>query len=497
MVAEAANNDVLETKRPGFARPRFWINAAAVFLVAWLAAFLISYFAFPARFLVVDDPNTYHFFKEYTTWQFLCEISRVYSNLFLWLGLRLCDNNMVGLKVYGAMLFAFLVLALFLLNYAISRKIVLSWIFSLPIVISRLDWYFLIAVQGMMESVSLTACCMSVFFLVLFIESRKDRFFFLSSLFYLFAIFGHERYFPVGLLLIVTAFFFARGLVRKAFFPAFPALAFLFFYWFKTAYLGMAFWAVTGTQQISLSFEVLFDHFFKVLHNTIDFDCDQIWFAGYSNEALAALNQRWIVSLFSFPSAFVLVLFVPVMIVQLFTKKAPRAYTGALLLGFALALAAAGSVSPERVEMRWCFSAQLFVFAILCFTLSELPYALSKDPEIGKSRFASKITITVLSGALAVCFIASNAFFLSVKGVNFYIDNDQAKMEYLYSRTVEPMLEEEKHKIWVSTSDNWVYDFNLLFRQLKEVEEYVIDSPSNPGVMPEDEEQYYFVTFYE
>lgn len=496
MEAAAETNTFTSSARPRIARLSFWMNALAVFLIAWTLSFLISYFFFPARFLVVDDPITYRFFNEYPTWQFLCLQSRLYSNSFIWLAIRLCDTNIVGLKIYGSGLFAVLVLSLFLLNYAISRKYILSWILSLPIVISRLNWYSLIAIQGMMESVSLTACCLSAFFLVLFVESRKDRFFFASCLFYLFCLFGHERYFPAGLLLLATPVFFAKGIVRKIIYPLFPAAMFAFFYWFKSSYLGLPFWNVNGDQQITMSLDILFNHFFKVLRNSIDFDCDQIWFAGYSNEVLDLMNQRWIVNLFTIPTLVLLLFFIPVMVVNLFTRKAARAYVGLLLLGFALALAAAGSVSPERVEMRWCFSVQVFVFAILCLTFNDLSDVLRGGFAV-KDGLISRVVLSVLSGALAICFIYTNNFFLHAKGINFYIDNDQIKMGDLYSYTVEPMLADGKNRIYLTTSDNWVHDFDILFVQLKEVEDYVIDSPSNPGAMPEEPDLYFFVTFYE
>ena len=481
-----------EKKRKWACRLLFLCHCLALFCIGWVISSLFANKYFPASVLTMDDPSNYRNFLHSDFHTYVFGWSRPASSALIWVAFTLCHADALKLQLFETGMFALFLVSFFVLLYAVAKNYFVSWFFSIAIIFSRLNWYFMIAVLGMMESLALMSCCFCAAFLIYFIKTRKIWYLLPSFLFYALAFLSHERYFIIGVFLVFFAIVRARGIWLKLLIAILPIAAFGAFYYFRTVVLGIPFWVVTGRTAISLDIEFLLNHFRNILTNTIGFDVDDIWYAGYSNFLLK--GNEWHVQLFSYPALALLVCWFPLEIRYIIDKDAGGFWTGLLLLGFCFSLAAAGSVSPERVEMRWVFSAQVYVFALLAYSLNIFfDHQFVRTKERKKAAWVLKTTGVLIALVLSCSFQNSNVFFVQNKTA-FYLDNEQSTMDMIYSATIIPMKLENKDHLWVSTSNDFAHFVEDVLIQSDELKSYFISTPANPIPRPAETEIYYYVT---
>lgn len=470
----------------------FVCHCVALFCIGWAISSLFASKYFPASVLTMDDPSNYRTFLQTDFHTYVFGWSRPVASAVIWVAFTLCRADALKLQLFETGLFALFLVSFFVLIYAVSKNFFVSWFFSIAIIFSRLNWYFMIAVMGMMESVALTSCCFCAAFLIWFIKTRNNWYLLFSFLFYGLAFLSHERYFIIGVFIVFFAIVRERSIWLKLLLALLPVAAFGAFYYYRTVVLGIPFWVVTGRTAIALDIDLLLTHFKNILVNTIGFDVEQVWFAGYSNFLLE--GNEWHVKLFAYPALAVLVCWLPLEIRYIIDKDAGGFWTGLGLLGFCFSLAAAGSVSPERVEMRWVFSSQVFVFALLAFSLGIFfDHQFVRTRERRGAAWALKTTGVVIALVLACSFQNSNIFFTQNR-TSFYLDSEQNTMDMIYSATIIPMKLANKENLWVSTSNEMAHFVDDVLIQSDELKSYFISTPSNPIPRPAETDVYYCVT---
>ena len=267
--------------------------ALSSFLVCWGLSFAISYFSFPGSFLVVDDPSTYRDFLTKDFLHFVLLSNRPASGFMIWLAFCFCGSDLFLLRFFITAIYALMSLSLFWLLHVISGRSVLSFLFTVALVFSRLNWYAIICVQGIMESFSLMLVCLCLNFMVLFLRTRSYKHYLWSVCFFSFAVLGHERYIVLLIPVFLGAYLGHLRFWKKIAFSLIPISFSLLFYFYKQLFLGNDFLIVNGNNAITFSLPILVSHFFTVLKNSVGFDCSEIWYAGYDNLLLS--DKRWVV----------------------------------------------------------------------------------------------------------------------------------------------------------------------------------------------------------
>ena len=409
----------------------FWRVFAGLAAVAvlWPTIWALSHHYFPTSYLIIDDGAEYVSYTQYGFFEFFFFDHRPLTAFFMGLGFAMFGHNVTALLVYASLFFALTIVAVFVLIREVSGSYIFALAFSAMALFSRLNWYFYANYFGVMESLALGMAALALFFLVRFIRNREHPvWFILFVAFVLLASWAHERYFLLFLVSIIAALVGFAGWKRKLVFTgvALGALAVFFIDRFLIA--RGSFLSATGTA-IVWDIPAMFRNFFKLIVNTFTL-ADDVWYlSGITNQMLDGWHQ------FLFTATGILLLAIVIVglvffVLDLVKKRYLNAFVFLSVLAFYLFTAAAGSVSVSRVEPRWMFTCQVFLFALCSHSMTDCFSFFEDRKQRPASPFYRRPATYIslgLSALLAVGVIGTGFYALNNKE-HYYIDDgaDQA-----------------------------------------------------------------------
>lgn len=142
---------------------------------------------------------------------------RPISSLAIWLVVRLCGYNIYYLGYANIILNAIIAWIIFLMIK--KRSYSGAILTALVYICSRFSYYQLSQVQGIMESISLCLAICTIYFLIRYIQTSRNIFFYLSLGLYVLDTLSHERYAVLiaPILFVIFLEFFQKKSKREIF----------------------------------------------------------------------------------------------------------------------------------------------------------------------------------------------------------------------------------------------------------------------------------------
>ena len=411
----------------------FWygIGFVAAIAVLWPTIWTLSHHFFPTSYLIIDDGNEYVLFTKYNFFEYFFFDHRPVTAFFMGLGFTMFGHATTPLLVYASLFFALTIVALFILFKEASGSCLLAAIFSAAALFSRLNWYYYAGYFGIMESLALGMAALALFFMIRFIRNRGHGVWLvLSAVFTLLACWSHERYILLFAVPVIAALIGFAGWKRKLLFAGISA-------GIVAVFLVDRLWISRGTLMAATGASIVWDiasifrNFFKLLVNTFTL-YDDVWYlSGVTNAMLDDWHR------FVFAATGILLLAIVLMGLVLFVLDLKKKRFANSFIFLAIGVfygftAAGGSVSTGRVEPRWMFTSQMFLFALCAFSIANLCSYLeikkkgtdASGPIYQKPRPDSSFGLSLL---VALGVIGTGVYTINNK-VHYYIDDgaDQA-----------------------------------------------------------------------
>ncbi len=131
---------------------------------------------------------------------------RPVSNCILFIILKIFENRIHLLGFINLTVNYFIVITLFLIILKISKNKALSFVLSTVYIFSEFSYYIITQLLGLMEAVSLLFSLLMVYFFWKYLNTKSKKYFWFSLVFFVFAIFSHERFMVLGVLYILILF---------------------------------------------------------------------------------------------------------------------------------------------------------------------------------------------------------------------------------------------------------------------------------------------------
>jgi len=131
---------------------------------------------------------------------------RPVSNCILFVILKIFENRIHLLGFINLTVNYFIAITLFLIILKISKNKALSFMLSTVYIFSEFSYYIITQLLGLMEAVSLLFSLLMVYFFWKYLNTKSREYFWFSLIFFVFAIFSHERFMILGVLYILILF---------------------------------------------------------------------------------------------------------------------------------------------------------------------------------------------------------------------------------------------------------------------------------------------------
>ena len=430
-----------------------WLaGAILIWLVLLVAIHSIQQQFFNIGVIWGDDFNIYNSMLKHGFWYVVGASSRPISLVFILLGFQLFGINTSLLGWYWAAFFAFALVCVYVLFSYVTRNLWLPFVFLLAALFSRLNWYYYIVAWGVMESLALAFTCLSLLFLVRWHRDRKWPSFVICLVFALLTLLCHERFLALPVVIAIIGVILGQGWKQKTVFGVSGVLISVAFYILKTVVLGMSFWVVTGKVDISLDIGTLVHNFWRLFVNCFYLDESQHWYTGLSTSMVQGAGSVAM----AFSVAFAILCFVFViydLVLGLYEKRWHHVTVYLFIAFFYLAVAAGGSVSPDRIEPRWVYPAQMMVFLLWAFALRSF-----RLPEGARLKLSPAGKIAAVQGsrigvsAFTLLALSLSSFYVMNNRYRYYIDDWYSEGQTYYDSIIKPYRESGKEALFLLTT---------------------------------------------
>lgn len=429
---------------------RKWCVALLLFALFLALTVVIHIYAsrhFDITILWEDDAREYLSLQKNGLGLRVWKTGRPIATFFICLGYLIFGLNTGLLSWYWAAFFALALVCVFLLFYYASGSFWLSALFLGAATFSRLNWYYYIVGFGVMESLALGFSCLSALFLVRYIRSGGWKNVFASALLVACALFSHERFMAMALVFGIVGAIFTKGWWKRLLVLFGGILISGLFIVYKAVFLQVNPFVVTGRTEITTSFPLLWEHFWTIFINCFGLVENVNWYAGMTTEMIETKGALFLG--LTLAIGFVLLALAIFDLVRSILKKDWSHFGVYLALGlFYAAIAAGGCVSPSRIETRWNYPPQIFLFAILLFALSSLrlPH-FEKGERINEKTVG--VTAKAVTGFLLAVGVAVSGLYVLRNRFHFYIDDWYKTGSSYYTQIIDSFQKSGKEKLCI------------------------------------------------
>lgn len=437
-------------------------------VVAGFILFLCGYFLnrkFDIRVLVGDDLGEYHHFTTLNFWEFVFSYSsgrfRPISNIFVYLELFICRNNVQMIQWYNIISYAIMCSIFMAVAFKVSKSYFVSVIAAIMFSISRFSWYNVTQILGQMEN----SCLILLFGIVWFMadyNNNPKRSLIISSVFYTCILFCHERYFILIIPLVLYYSVRDKNWKKNIYDSLIFICIFVFYYVIKVYILKIDFAVDTGGHTgISIDVIETFKKAFNSLLNVLQVPISLDYLVGITFESFDPQMES--ISIFLCLFSIIILL---LSVYNFFHYALNKDLRNAISLNFTLLVCMAfliGSISvSKRIEMRFLYSSYAIFILICCcnirFVIEEL-----KITDIKKMSYLC----LGIFGSFTVLFsvyMVNNAF------PYYYIIQDNSIGNYYYEEIYLKYKDEYKDKKLLLFWENYYFQSNNMDHFLEQFE---------------------------